>query len=167
MTNALTPLFEHNLWANLRLLEACGGLDRSKLELAIPGVYGTPASTFVHYISGEQRYVFRLSSEEPATGLKSDNPWPGFDDLIARAHWSAERLLRLAELTGPNTVTHQFFDGVDHEVNADVVLVQAINHSTEHRAHIVTTLSAHGISMPAIDGWSWGEATGRLRPMPG
>ena len=166
MTNALSPLFEHNLWANLRLLDASRSLDRSQLELAIPGVYGTPASTFVHYISGEQRYVFRLSGEEPAMRLKSDDPWPGIDDLVARAHWSAERLLRLAESTGPNVVTHQFFDGVDHEVNADVILVQAVNHSTEHRAHIVTTLSAHGISMPEIDGWSWGEATGRLRALP-
>ena len=164
MAIALTPLFEHNLWANLRLLEACSSLDRSKLELVIPGVYGTPASTFVHYISGEQRYVFRISNEEPPTRLKSDDPWPGFDDLIARAHWSAARLLHLADSVGPNTVIHQTFDGVDHEVTADVVLVQAINHSTEHRAHIVTTLSAHEISMPDIDGWGWGEATGRLRP---
>jgi uncharacterized damage-inducible protein DinB len=163
MANALTPLFEHNLWANLTLLDACRPLEPSKLELTIAGVYGTPASTFVHYISGEQRYVFRLSGEEPALPLKSGDPWPGFDDLIARAHWSAERLLRLAESTGPNTVTHQFFDGVDHEVTADVILVQAINHSTEHRAHIVTTLSAHGTALPEIDGWSWGEATGRQR----
>ncbi len=167
MTNALTPLFEHNLWANLRLLDACSGLSEAQLSLTVRGVYGTPASTFVHYISGEQRYVFRMSGEEPATLLKSGDPWPGFDDLIARAQWSAERLLRLAESTGRDTVTHQFFDGVDHEINAEVVLVQAINHSTEHRAHIVTTLSAHGVGLPEIDGWSWGEATGRLRTITG
>jgi len=163
MANALTPLFEHNYWANLQLLEACSGLTREQLAVSIAGVYGTPALTFLHYLSGEQRYIYRLSREESPNPLRRDTPWPGIEALTEHARWSGERLRRLAETVEPATVIRETEDGVDEEIDGQVVLVQAINHSTEHRAHIVTTLSAHGIALPEIDGWNWGEATGRLR----
>jgi uncharacterized damage-inducible protein DinB len=166
MANALTPLFEHNYWANLQLLEACSGLAPEQLAVTIAGVYGTPAATLLHYLSGEQRYIYRLCGEESPNPLRRDAPWPGIEALAEHARWSGERLRRLAESVEPATVIRETEDGVDYEIDGQVVLVQAINHSTEHRAHIVTTLSAHGIAMPEIDGWNWGEATGRLRPSP-
>lgn len=164
MANALTPLFEHNYWANLQLLEACSGLAAEQLALSIGGVYGTPASTLLHYLSGEQNYIYWLRKEERPERIRSDSPWPGIEALVEHARWSGDRLRRLAESVEPSTVIRETEDGVDYEIDGQVVLVQAINHSTEHRAHIVTTLSAHGIAMPEIDGWNWGEATGRLRP---
>lgn len=164
MANALTPLFEHNYWANLQLLEACSGLTQEQLAVTIAGVYGTPASTFIHYLGGEQRYIYRLCGEESPNPIRRDTPWPGIEAFAEHARWSGERLRRLAESVEPATVIRETQDGVDYEIDGQVVLVQAINHSTEHRAHIVTTLSAHGIAMPEIDGWNWGEATGRLRP---
>ncbi|HEY5475962.1 MAG TPA: DinB family protein [Tepidiformaceae bacterium] len=164
MANALTPLFEHNYWANLLLLEACSGLKEEQLAVTIAGVYGTPAATLVHYLSGEQTYIRRLSGEEQPQSLRGDAGWPGLEALVEHARWSGDRLRRLAETIEPATVIRESWDGVDYEIDGQVVLVQAINHSTEHRAHIVTTLSAHGIALPEIDGWNWGEATGRLRP---
>ncbi len=162
MGNALSPLFEHNLWANLRLLDACRGLTQEQLSVTIAGVYGTPAATFVHYLRGEQRYISRLGGEPPEIA-RGAIPWPGVDALAGHAQRSGEGLLALAERLDPAYLTRQEFERT-MEIEAGVILVQAINHSTEHRAHIVTTLSAHGIEMPEIDGWAWGEATGRARP---
>lgn len=168
MANALTPLFEHNLWANLQLLEACSVLTEAQLALTIPGVYGTPASTLVHYLSGEQRYVFRLSRQErQGPSFKTDSPWPGVEALAEHARWSGLKLQELAETVGLSDVYRSSWDGVDYEIDSSVVLVQAINHSTEHRAHVVTTLSAHGIVVPEIDGWNWAETTGRMRQVEG
>jgi len=163
MANALTPLFEHNLWANLRLLEACRPLTEAQRALSISGVYGTVGKTFMHYLSGEQGYIRRLSGEPPQPPLHGGDPWPGIDTLLGHARQSGLELMRLAETVPPGQVLRLEWDGAWHEVEAQVVLVEAINHATEHRAHVVTTLSAHGIAMPELDGWSWGEDTGAVR----
>lgn len=39
-------------------------------------------------------------------------------------------------------------------------VAQALNHGTEHRAHLCTILGAHGTPPPQIDAWSWAEAGG-------
>jgi uncharacterized damage-inducible protein DinB len=36
-------------------------------------------------------------------------------------------------------------------------LVQAINHSTEHRSQIKIALTQAGISPPELDGWTWDD----------
>jgi uncharacterized damage-inducible protein DinB len=47
-----------------------------------------------------------------------------------------------------------------------VVIVQIINHATEHREQINSMLSAMGITPPDMDGWSHGDAMGVLIPIP-
>lgn len=42
-----------------------------------------------------------------------------------------------------------------YAVPTSVFLAQTINHATEHRSHIRTILSSHGITPPEIDGWLW------------
>jgi uncharacterized damage-inducible protein DinB len=46
-----------------------------------------------------------------------------------------------------------------------VVLVQIINHATEHREQISSMLSALGVTPPILDGWAYGEATNALIPI--
>jgi len=36
-----------------------------------------------------------------------------------------------------------------------IILTQAINHSTEHRAHIMTIITQQGIEPPEVDGWAY------------
>ena len=48
-----------------------------------------------------------------------------------------------------------------------VVMVQAINHATEHREQIKSMLSALGVTPPDIDGWSYAEVTKALVPISG
>jgi uncharacterized damage-inducible protein DinB len=46
-----------------------------------------------------------------------------------------------------------------------VVMLQAINHATEHREQIKSMLSALGVTPPGIDGWDYGEVTNTLVPI--
>jgi uncharacterized damage-inducible protein DinB len=46
-----------------------------------------------------------------------------------------------------------------------VLIVQIINHATEHREQIKSMLSALGVTPPSIDGWDYGEATNALVPI--
>ena len=50
----------------------------------------------------------------------------------------------------------------EHEISfatpAALFLLQAINHATEHRAQIATTLTQLGIEPPVLDGWAFTAA---------
>jgi uncharacterized damage-inducible protein DinB len=46
-----------------------------------------------------------------------------------------------------------------------VIMVQVINHATEHREQISSMLSALGVTPPDLDGWTYGEATNALTPI--
>ena len=53
-------LFKFNLWANLRLLEACADLEIVELNAALPGTFGSIGETLVHLVAAEERYVIRF-----------------------------------------------------------------------------------------------------------
>jgi uncharacterized damage-inducible protein DinB len=46
-----------------------------------------------------------------------------------------------------------------------VVMLQVINHATEHREQIKSMLSALGVTPPDIDGWEYGLASDALVPI--
>ncbi|HKB48257.1 MAG TPA: DinB family protein [Ktedonobacterales bacterium] len=50
-------LFKFNLWANLRLLEACADLEIVELNAALPGTFGSIGETLVHLVAAEERYL--------------------------------------------------------------------------------------------------------------
>ena len=88
-----------------------------------------------------------------------------FADLEKSAAVSGERLLALARdpsklpVKAPIQTTNGYF------TEPWVVMVQIINHATEHREQIKSMLSALGITPPEIAGWEYGEATGALVPV--
>jgi uncharacterized damage-inducible protein DinB len=85
--------------------------------------------------------------------------------LQESASISGEGLLSLArdEPSKPLNRRLQTTDG--YFVEPWVVMVQAINHATEHREQIKSMLSSLGVTPPDIDGWSYGEVTNALIPI--
>jgi hypothetical protein len=53
-------------------------------------------------------------------------------------------------------------DGVRRPMRASLLLTQSINHSTEHRAHVMTVLTQVGVEPPELDGWTYATETGQL-----
>jgi uncharacterized damage-inducible protein DinB len=47
------------------------------------------------------------------------------------------------------------WDGTLRDVPKTVLLTQAVNHATEHRAQIMAILTQLGIEPPELDGWSY------------
>ena len=39
---------------------------------------------------------------------------------------------------------------------ASIILIQAINHATEHRAHVMTIITQLGLEPPDVSGWEYG-----------
>lgn len=149
----LAAIFEHNQWANEVLLEACRDLTPAQLATTVTGTYGDLGSTLAHIASGEAFYTLLMSGWRPSTEWQQDDPFPGIQPLLEVVRETGRRLLAIAESMPADQPIER---DPGEEIPASVILVQAINHATEHRAHATTILTQLGIEPPPIDGWHFG-----------
>lgn len=153
----LAAIFDHNRWANERLLEACRGLTQEQLATSVAGTYGELGATLAHIASGEAFYTLLLTGWKPSTAWQQDDLFPGVDEILGVVRETGARLQAAAE-TMPGDQTIERDPG--EMIPSRVILVQAINHATEHRAQATTILTQLGITPPAIDGWEHGGIPG-------
>jgi len=160
--NFLVKLFEHNNWANLQIIQACCALSDEQLDAEPQSVTkGSIRRTLVHLVSSQQSYLRTLTVplEE-----RRNPPTVAFAELQDSVHISGEGLLALARgEQRPLNAKLQTRDG--YLVEPWVLMVQIINHATEHREQINSMLSALGVTPPDLDGWSYGEVTNALIPI--
>jgi uncharacterized damage-inducible protein DinB len=160
--NTLVKLFEHNNWANLQIIQACSVLSDEQLD-AEPqsATKGSIRRTLLHLVSSQRGYLSLLTLPVEAR-LRAA---PAITDLKESARVSGEGLLALVRddsIKFPKTQL-QTTDGF--YVEPWVVMVQVINHATEHREQISSMLTALGVTPPDLDGWTYGEATNALIPI--
>ena len=160
--NFLVNLFEHNNWANLRIVEACAALRDEQLDAEPQSVTkGTIRRTLVHLVSSQYSYLrtLTLPLEERLDAVTVD-----FAELKESVRYSGGALLAIARgEQQPSRSQLQTRDG--YFVEPWVLMVQIIHHASEHREQICSMLSALEITPPDLGGWSYGEATNALIPV--
>lgn len=160
--NILARLFEHNNWANQKIMEVCLTLTDEQLD-APPrsATEGSIRSTLTHLVSAQHGYLRLLTIplEE-----RKDRVTLQFDELQESLKSSGERLLELAR-DESKLPTTRLRTRDDYRVEPWVVMIQIINHATEHREQIKSMLTALGIEPPSIDGWDYGDVMKALVPM--
>jgi len=164
MNEVFLDLYKHNLWANQKLLAACESLPAEVLAADAKGTYGTVLDTLVHLVAAESRYVMRMTEQRAPENLLNEGTFPGLEDLKQRARASGEELIALAAKTTANETVVVDEDGQKLNIRLSTYFAQAINHSTEHRAHVCTILTQQGIDPPRVDVWGYwetAEPTGR------
>ena len=154
MSTTLTEIFRHNRWANQRLLEACRDLTDEQRATSVEGTYGELGYTLVHIVRAESFYLQRLTGWQPPVRWEIPGPWPGIDVLLDRARFTGDRLIEIAGQLDPDALL-EIWRGADRAPTS-VVLLQAINHATEHRSQAATILTQLGIDPPTMDGWNFG-----------
>lgn len=152
MRPILVELFKHNLWANRSLLAACAPLEPEVLQAATPGTYGTVAATLVHLLAAEGRYVELLTGQRRDDALHESHHFPGIEALDERARASGEALVELVGQVQATRVLRGVRHGEPYAMPVVVPFLQALNHATEHRAHVVAILSQHSIVPLAVLG---------------
>jgi uncharacterized damage-inducible protein DinB len=155
MSNAaITELYRHHLWSNLRTIEACAALTGEQLDATMPGTYGSIRSTLLHMLRGEDGYVARMVNRPPAPRLE-DAPFPGFPALRAAAERTGNELIEVAENLDAGTILRGTWEGEPYEHPIMLFIIQALDHGTEHRTHIGSLMGAQGIEPPENDGWAY------------
>jgi uncharacterized damage-inducible protein DinB len=153
---ALAELYHHSLWSTLRLIDACEKLTDEQLDTSLPGTYGSIRSTLLHLLGAEVRYVARLRSEQPGP-LLEDQAFPGFDALRASAERTGNALVDICENLQEDTILRGTWRGEPYEYPIMTLIIQALNHATEHRTHIGSLMGYQGIEPPDSDGWEYGD----------
>ena len=157
----LRELFHHHAWATLRLIDYCATLPPERLREVAPGTYGPILATLVHLVAADQRYLELLTGELPDPPLREGTE-PPFADLRSRFTAQARRWEAVLDRVGELDVTIPARGSRPATPHAeDLLFVQAIHHGNDHRTHVCTTLGAHGLEAPDIDGWAYWSTTHR------
>lgn len=152
----LVIMFRHNLWANLSLLDACAALDGQQLAASMVGAYGTLYDTLKHIVGAEQGYLIQLTGRQPANRVRREDR-PDIATLRACSQASGEGLIAIAAGGDAVDFVNVEWDGGRWPIPAGLILTQAINHATEHRAQILTILTQFGIEPPDLSGWAFSD----------
>lgn len=156
----LVKLFEHNNWANLQIMAACAALTDEQLDAAPQSGSGWNIRHTLTHIATAQRGYLLLLTLPPEGRHKVPVP---FGELSRSVRESGNALLSLvssgAVFEGRLRTTDGYF------VEPWVVLVQLLNHATEHRKQICAAMRAQGVEPPCLDGWTFGETMNALVPL--
>lgn len=152
--DTLTTLFAHNRWANLRLLEACEKLSDEQLDAAVVGGYGSIRETFQHIARSEFSYCYRIrtGASSQSSGVKPPTTLHEIAESLAE---SGQGLVDLALGVDADELVEVDWLGTPRNVPKTILLTQAINHATEHRAQILTILTQLVVEAPSLDAWTF------------
>lgn len=166
MNDGLIDGFRYNTWATREIIAVCRNLSDEQLAATETGAYGSIIGTLRHYIASEAGYQARLTGEEPGWDRNAAEE-PDLDTLSARVAELDERWERFLSMPfdAERTFVIRWHDGIDRDVPAGVILMQALQHAIEHRSQICTILTAIGIDTPDYGSnmglWDYAEVTDR------
>ncbi len=158
----LDDAFAHHVWATERLIDGCAALGPEQLSTPAPGTYGSILDTFRHLVGTDCWYLTFFRDEPQAIEEGSEASLAELRSAITSNGTKWMELLARDLEPEEDVVEHG--DGWNFHSPTGFRLAQVIQHGTDHRSQICTAFTSFGIEPPAIDLWSYGEATGRTRP---
>ncbi len=160
--NFLTKLLEHHNWANRQIIQACAALSDEQLDAEpLTATKGNIRLTLWHVVNSEQNYLSQLTGKAPRFNWQAP---PAIAELQEAANVAGEGLLSLFGGDSRQHLISPIISQDGYSIEPWVLLVQVINHATEHREQIKSMLSVLGLAPPRIDGWAYGRVTGALIP---
>jgi len=153
-SDTLTTIFKHNLWANLRLLESCQALSDEQFDTTLTGTYGSIRDTLQHLVLAEKGYDTRISSGQRYHHPKDAAPMTLLE-MKASIQETGIGLIEWSQKVQADDKVPIDWDGTQREVPKTILLNQAINHATEHRAQIMVIMTQLGVEPPSLDSWTY------------
>ncbi len=157
MTTILAEIFNHHLWANLGMVDACAGLDEAQLAMAAIGTYGAIGPTLQHLASAESRFIAAVTSDRTGMTVNELDAFPGIAAIRASLQKSGERLVALAQSEHNDRMVSGERRGQPFSFALSVFMLQSVDHGKEHRTHVSASLTQLGIEPPNLDGWAYAQ----------
>ena len=152
--DTLTIIFQHNLWANLRLFEKCGELTTEQLDSSIVGVFGSIRDTLFHIVRAERGYFSRISTGKRYIPPEGDNVMT-VAEMITAIRTTGEGFIGWAPKIQADDTVEIDWDGTLRQIPKTIILNQVINHATEHRSQVMSIMTQIGIEPPDVSSWSY------------
>ena len=164
--DVVVEFLKHNTMMNGRLMEACRPLTADQLQATATGTYGSIGATLVHIANAQVGYSARFLGADRPEPL-SEDPFPGFEALGERFALGNSRLEQAAARSSEEHEVQVTGDDPPGtwRISASLLLIQAVNHGTEHRSQVATILTQLGIEPPEMDGWTYFDAAGHMVPV--
>ncbi|MFM8595203.1 MAG: DinB family protein [Chloroflexota bacterium] len=153
----ITAIFRHNLWANLRLSDACVDLDDAVLDRTTIGTYGTIRAIFWH-LAGAEAWYLQCFTHAPFSwdDYEGEAMKQPLSIMRASLEASGQAFVELAATIPAGMEVEELRENNLRMMRpATHFLTQAINHATEHRQEIKTILTQAGIVPPELDSWTF------------
>ena len=166
-TSLMLRALRHDIWATEKLIAYLRTQPSEKLELTVPGTYGTIRRTLAHLVRGDERYLVRLGVDMGTNLPASEDA--ALDDIAAHLERVKEEVEKLfsASRFDPDAIVYDTLRANPKdpplEMESWTMLVQFTHHGSDHRAHIGTILGANGLETPGLDVWAYGNETGAIR----
>lgn len=162
--NLIREFLAHNTMMNDRLLDACASLTAEQLATSVEGTFGPLGDTLVHLIDSQDSYAARFHGYQRPERIPTD-PFPGFDVLRQRLETNNAKLEEAAAIVDDGRMVQVSGDDPagTWEMAGALLLIQVVNHATEHRSQIATILTQLGIEPPDMSGWSYFFDAGKMR----
>jgi uncharacterized damage-inducible protein DinB len=157
----LSDAFAHDVWATLRLIDACLALTPEQLETTVPGTFGSIIETMRHTVGADVSYLSLLSGGQVHEIDEATMDLPALR-VAMEANGPVWAALVSQDLDADATVVRHRDDGSESRAPMGIRLAQVVHHGTDHRSQICTALTSLGIEPPAIDVWDFADSQGRL-----
>jgi len=155
MNDHLVTLFEHNRWANDRLIKFCAVLDDDILDSSLEGHYGSIREMLWHIVRSEVTYHAVLTTPRPDERRLELQPIPPIAAMIEIDAKAGNDLIECARTTQADATVEGNRHGENYRFPATAMFVQALDHAGEHRTQIAAILTLRGIEPPPLDGWTY------------
>ena len=169
----IVEVFRHNLWANLRLLDACESLTPAQLEATAVGTYGSIYDTLIHIVDSEEWYLSGLNVHA-ADSVLQPGERPSVADLRDHQSRAGAGLIEVAPGVKSGDIARWQRQRGERTMPAPRLLTQIINHATEHRDQVNVILTQLGLAPVDCSGWAYdrelrerGAGRNRRQPEPG
>jgi uncharacterized damage-inducible protein DinB len=157
----LADAFGHHVWATIRVLDACEGLNDAQLATRVRGTYGSIIDTLRHLVDGD---VFYLNVLHGAARERFDKEGSDIPTMraVMESHDAAWQGLVAGDLDPETVVVEYEASGYETHAPLAIRLAQALYHGTDHRSQVCTALTTLGIEPPAIEVWDFAARDGRM-----
>jgi uncharacterized damage-inducible protein DinB len=150
----LRTLFQYNLWADLRLLDACSALTAEQFTRNLGSSFSSVRDTVAHLYGAEWVWNERIQGRSPAA-LVSGAQFPDLASLRAKLEemdrYYLDYVSKLTQQDLDQVIHYKSFTGDPFSNPLWQTLHQLTNHASYHRGQVTTMLRQLGVKAVSTD----------------